>query len=118
MKKEEPKKGRIEYLLYPAVWSRGKYYGNMWDIKTALSAGIAALDMLTAEQREQAVAVAKGETMSVRYELLNAKEQQLLDEFRKSVAADAADAQAVIASASAPAAALPGKKAGKSPKSA
>jgi hypothetical protein len=110
--------GRIETQLHDAVQKRARFYANLWDQKTALSAGIAALDMLTAEQREQAVAVAKGETMSVRYELLDAKEQQLLDEFRKSVAADTADAQAVIASASAPAAALPGKKAGKSPKSA
>lgn len=91
---------------------------GLWDLKTALSAGIAALDMLTVEQREQAVAFAKGESLNVRYELLTAKEQQLLDEFRKSVAADVADAQAVVASASAPAAAIPGKKSGTSPKSA
>ena len=51
--------GRLEDNLHKNVWSRANHYARLWDAKTALSAGIAALDMLTAEQREKAISKAK-----------------------------------------------------------
>lgn len=51
---------RLEQLLYKNAHKIARRYSRLWDFKTAVSAGIVALDMLTAEQRERALAIVKG----------------------------------------------------------
>ncbi len=87
----------------------------MWDLKTALSAGIAALDLLTADQREQALAIAKGtgEKAQTRYEIITGPEQRLLEEFRKHAGPDAALAERIVSRALKSEAARVEKKDGK-----
>ncbi len=55
--------GRIDELLHDSVIDRGNYYAQIWNVKTALSAGIAALDMLNSSQREAALAIARGQSV-------------------------------------------------------
>jgi len=54
--------GRVESILHKVVHNRANYYASLWDVKTALSAGIAALDMLDSAGREKAIEIAKGLT--------------------------------------------------------
>lgn len=51
--------GRIEQILFKTVWERARYYAGLWDGKTAMSAGIVALDLLSAEDREKALETVK-----------------------------------------------------------
>ena len=44
-----------------------KKYENLWDLRTALSAGVAALELLDAAGREKACGIAKGE---IEYEFI------------------------------------------------
>lgn len=44
--------GRIEELLYQPAWKVARKYAKMWDFKTAVSAGIMALDKMSADERE------------------------------------------------------------------
>ena len=53
--------GRIENNLTEQVWVIAKKYENLWDLRTALSAGVAALELLDAAGREKACGIAKGE---------------------------------------------------------
>jgi predicted ATPase len=77
--------GRIEQSCYPVVHKRGRYYAAIWDGKTALSAGIIALDMLTPQQREVALAIAKGEASKEgsQFELLSPQERQIIEAYRR-----------------------------------
>lgn len=91
--------GRIENTLYEAVWGRAKHYAGLWDVKTALSAGIAALDLLTPQEREKAIAIAKNKVRSEKmegaasgsYQLLSSEDQEALDQFREAVSLSGAD---------------------------
>jgi hypothetical protein len=78
--------GKIQQDIYEPVWKRADYWSKVMGLKTALSAGILALDMITPEQRELAVTLAKGEIPShTKYEILTPGEQNILKEFRKNV---------------------------------
>ncbi len=59
--------GRIENNLTEQVWVIAKKYENLWDLRTALSAGVAALELLDAAGREKACGIAKGE---IEYEFI------------------------------------------------
>lgn len=53
--------GRIENNLTEQVWPIAKKFEKLWDLKTTLSAGVAALELLDAAGREKACAIAKGQ---------------------------------------------------------
>lgn len=53
--------GRIEDNLTEPVWPIAQKWAGKWDIKTAMSAGIAALELLDAAAREKACGIAAGQ---------------------------------------------------------
>jgi len=97
--------GRVESILHKVVHNRANYYASLWDVKTALSAGIAALDMLDSAGREKAIKIANGLTeenlptkpvrppvsdavdaikyATVHYEMLGKEDKEVLDELRR-----------------------------------
>jgi len=97
--------GRIRRVAKKTVWERGEHYAEMWGVEGALSAGIAALDLLDSAGREKAIMIAKGlngadkvakpgarpgvadavdavKYASVHYELLSKADREALDELR------------------------------------
>ena len=80
---------RIKTLLHKSVVEWGEKYATMWGTETALSAGIAALELLSPEGREIAVKIARGlgeGQAKNHYKLLSPADQELLRQIRKSLA--------------------------------